>query len=67
MKIKVCEFRARNNPDNQMTYIEVEKEFPYVYYINSKGNRSYKYNTLEEAKEDIKSMYGGWIDFKMLI
>lgn len=67
MRIKICEFRARNKHDNPMTYIEVEKEFPYMYYINSKGDRSYRYNTLNEAKEDIKSMYGDWIDFKMLI
>ena len=56
MKIKVCEFRARNNPDNQMTYIEVEKEFPYVYYINSKGDRSYRYNTLSEAKATLQTV-----------
>lgn len=67
MRIKVCEFRSRNKANNPMTYIEIEKTENGIYYINFRGERSYKYNFLSEAKADIKSMYGDWLDFKMLI
>ncbi len=67
MRIKVCEFRARNIRENKMTYIEVEKEKGRYFYINYKGERSFEYNSIEEAKEDIKNLYGRYKDFSLLI
>lgn len=67
MRIKVCEFRARNIKENKMTYIEVEEEKGNFFYINYKGERSYKYKSLGEVKEDILYLYGDYKDFKLLI
>ena len=67
MRFKVCEFRARNIKDNKMTYIEVEEEKGNFFYINYKGERGFKYKSLDEVKEDILYLYGDYKDFKLLI
>lgn len=67
MRIKVCEFRARDIKENKMTYIEVEEEKGNFFYINYKGERSHKYKSLDEVKEDIVYLYGNYKDFKLLI
>lgn len=67
IKIKVCEFRARNIRENKMIYIEVEKVNGRYFYINYKGQRSFEYKSIEEVKEDIKNLYGEYKDFRLLI
>ena len=32
-----------------------------------KNERSYKYNSINEAIDDISNMFGDWIDFKLLV
>ena len=34
MKLKICEFRAKNIPENDLTYVEVEEENGVFFYIN---------------------------------
>lgn len=67
MKIKICEFRARNIATNPMATIEVEKKDGKYYYVAFDGSVSVEYRTLSEAKIDIADSYKNWIDFKMLI
>lgn len=67
MRIKICEFRAKNKVNNPITYIEVERNDKGIFYINFKGEKSYRYNSIEEAKRDIKEMYRDWLEFKMLV
>lgn len=64
---KVCEFRANNIKDNPLTTIELEFFNGSWWYITFKGERSYKYISLAEAKIDIISMYSNYKDFRMLI
>ena len=66
-RVKVCEFRAHNIKENNMTNIEIEIDLDKIYFINWKGERSHRYRSIYEAKEDIRDMYGEWCDFKMLI
>ena len=66
-RVKICEFRAKNNKKNLMIYLEIELYKNKVFYINFKGERSTEYGSIEEAKEDIISLYGHWADFKLLI
>ena len=66
-RIKIAEFRARDIKENPMTAIEVEKYRGYYYFIAFNGNRSTRYTSIAEAKEDIKGSYGEWHDFKLLV
>lgn len=65
--MKVAEFRAKNLKENNMTFIEIEKFNGFWWYITFEGDRSTKYISINEAIEDIKSLYGNYIDFKILI
>ncbi|MBQ3420711.1 MAG: hypothetical protein IJH34_03395 [Romboutsia sp.] len=67
MKIAIAEFRARNIKTNPMTTTYVEKVGNFYYYIASNGQRSTRYINLEMAKDDIKSLWGHWHDFKLLV
>ena len=67
MRIKICEFRSKNIKENKMTYIEIEKENGRYFYINYKGERSFEYKSIEEAKEDVKNLYGKYKGFRLLI
>jgi hypothetical protein len=64
--IPVAEFRARNIKENPMTTVYVGYENGLYYYIADNGNIGQKYNSLGVAKEDIKSLWGKWHDFKLL-
>ena len=66
-RIAVAEFRARNIKENPMATTYLEQEGDFYYYIASNGGRGHKYKTLDEAKEDIKDLWGGWYDFKLLV
>ena len=67
IKKKICEFRARNSIKNELVFIEVEYYKSSWWYINFKNERSYKYNSINEAIDDISNMFGDWIDFKLLV
>lgn len=67
MKLKICEFRAKNIPENDLTYVEVEEENGVFFYINYYGDRSFRYNSLDEAKRDIVNLYGNYKDFRLLV
>jgi len=65
--MKICEFRAKNKKDNPITFIEIKKHNNFWWYVNFEGELTKKYISIKEAIEDIKSMYGNYIDFKLLI
>ena len=65
--IKIAEIWSHNIANTKRSTIDVLKEGNYYYYIASNGGKGYKYKTLQEAKEDIKELWGNWIDFKLLI
>lgn len=67
MKIAVAEFRARNIKKNHMTTTFVELVNGFYYYIAFNGQRSTRYRGLDEAKNDIKELWGSWHDFKLLV
>ncbi|HBJ1645848.1 hypothetical protein FDB61_15830 [Clostridium botulinum] len=67
MKIAIAEFRARNIKENPMTKVFVEYINGRYYYIASNGQRSECYRNLDIAKEEIKSSWGKWHDFKLLV
>lgn len=61
--IKICSFFNKN----RTVIIEVAKIGYDYFYINYKGELSHRYNTLSQAKEDIKDLFGKKDKFKMLI
>ena len=65
--MKVAEFRAKNLKENPMTFIEIEKFNGFWWYITFQGDRSKKYISVNEAIEDIISLYGNYIEFKILV
>lgn len=65
--IALAEFRAKNIKDNPMTTTYVRYENGFYYYIAYNGRLSTRYNSLTEAKEDIKRSYGKWHDFRLLV
>ena len=67
MRKKICEFRAKNSIKNKFVFIEVEYYKGNCWYINFKNERSWKYNSINEAIADISNMFGDWIDFKLLV
>ena len=66
MRIKICEFRSKNIPENDLTYVEVEEENGVFFYINYYGDRSFRYNSLDEAKRDMINLFGKYKDFRLL-
>lgn len=50
----------------KLVFIEVEYYKGNWWYINFKNERSWKYNSINEAIADISNMFGDWIDFKLL-
>lgn len=66
-RIKVCQFRGRNNAENPICYIEVERKNNGYYHVAFNGELSVKYNTLEIAKAEYQRLYGNWHDFKLLV
>lgn len=67
MRKKICEFRAKNSIKNKLVFIEVEYYKGKWWYINFKNERSYKYNSINEAKTDMIGLYGNWLDFELLL
>lgn len=66
-RIKICQFRGRNNPDNPICYIEVEYRRGKYYHVAFNGELSESYSNLEVAKAEYKRLYGDWHDFKLLV
>lgn len=66
MKIPIAEFRVKNIKENPISIIYVESENGYYYYLTYGGSRGKRYDSLLEAKEDIKSLWGNWNDFRLL-
>ena len=67
MRKKICEFRAKNSIKNKLSFIEIEYYNVSWWYINFNGERSFKYNSINEAESDIINLYSKWIDFRLLI
>ena len=67
MKKIICKFKAKNLTENPLSFIEIEYYKNHWWYINFKGERSYKFLSIEEAKNDIIDLYGNWLDFQILI
>lgn len=66
--INIAEIWAHNIPNTRKAYLQVEKDgVGGYYYLTSKGDRSEHYNSLLEAKANIKDLWGNWIDFKLLV
>lgn len=65
--IPIAKFRARDNPDGDMTVIKAEKTRHGYYYLDQKGRRSIKYHTLAQLKADIQEIYGNWHDFRFIV
>lgn len=66
-KIAIAEFRAKNIKENPMTTTYVEYSNGLYHYLAQNGYRTTKYRSLEEAKDDIGSLWGKWYDFKFLV
>ena len=67
MRKKICEFRSKNSIKNKLVFIEIEYYKGNWWYINFNNERSYKYNSINEAIKDINNIYCNYIDFKLLI
>ena len=66
-KIELAQFRAKNIKDNDLTTAFVEYENGWYYHLTFWGDRSTRFRSLDEAKRDIKELYGNWHDFKLLV
>jgi hypothetical protein len=65
--IPICEFCSHGIEGNPITKVNVIKLNGVYYYQAYNGNKSVKYNSLEMAKLDIKSLYGKYAGFRFLV
>jgi hypothetical protein len=65
--IPICEIWAFNKPNTKRCTINVVKKGDSYYFQAFNGNLSTRYNSISQAKLDIKDLWGDWIDFKFLI
>lgn len=66
-RVKVCQFRGRNNPENPICYIELEYKNGLYYHVAFNGQLSCSYRSLKEAKYEYERLYSDWHDFKLLV
>jgi len=66
MIIPIAEFCGKNNPNNKIITVSVEKVDTCYFYLTDRGDRSMRYNNLSQAIADITDMYGKWCGFKLL-